>query len=186
MLSGSMASRSFGRYNVNTEQILTMPEKPVIVDNSPLVALWKLGLLFLLRSLYTEVLIPKEVETEFLNKERKPRQIALDKATWLSVVQLATPLTEADYIGLDRGEAAVLALAEERGARLVIFDDSDARQYARDIGLPFKGTVGVLLEAKENGLIDTIKPLLTQMQTNGIYLGKSVIDEALQQAGEKA
>ncbi|RKU25328.1 DUF3368 domain-containing protein [Candidatus Poribacteria bacterium] len=64
-------------------------------------------------------------------------------------------------------------------------DERKARQKAKEIGLPVKGSVGVLLAAKENGLIELIKPLLTQMQMNGIYLGKSVIDEALQQASEK-
>ena len=40
--------------------ILGMLEKPVIVNNSPLVALWQLGHLALLRELYTKVLIPEE------------------------------------------------------------------------------------------------------------------------------
>ncbi len=40
-----------------------MPEKPVIINNSPLVALWQLGHLALLRELYTKVLIPEEVES---------------------------------------------------------------------------------------------------------------------------
>ena len=89
-------------------------------------------------------------------------------------------------VKLDPGESAVIALAIEHNARLVIIDEQRARRYAQHIGLSVKGTVGVLLEAKENGLIAHIKPLLTQMQTHGIYLGKSVIDEALQQAGENA
>ena len=37
--------------------MLSGPEKPVICNNSPLVALWTLDLLSLLRDFYTEVLI---------------------------------------------------------------------------------------------------------------------------------
>ena len=162
-----------------------MPTKPVIINNSPLVALWELGHLALLRELYTKVLSPKEVEEEFLKKEQNARQEALNNAPWLEVVQLATPLTDSDYVGLDRGEAAVLALAEERGAQLVIFDDLDARKYAQGIGLPVTGTVGILVGAKKKGLLDVIEPLLRQMQTNGAHLGEAVIDYALRQAGEK-
>lgn len=161
-----------------------MPTKPVIINNSPLVALWELGHLALLRALYTKVLMPEEVAEEFLRKEPMARETALDEATWLEVVQLAIPLDDSDYPELERGEAAVLALAAERGARLVIFDDLDARQYAQRLHLTVTGTVGILLEAKKKGLIDVIEPLLTDLRNNGMYLGDAVIVHALQLAGE--
>lgn len=66
-----------------------MPTKPVIINNSPLVALWELGHLALLRALYIKVLMPEEVAEEFLRKEPMARETALDEATWLEVVQLA-------------------------------------------------------------------------------------------------
>ena len=161
-----------------------MPTKPVIINNSPLVALWELGHLALLRALYTKVLMPEEVAEEFLRKEPMTRETALGEATWLEVVQLAIPLDDSDYPELERGEAAVLALAAERGARLVIFDDLDARQYAQRLHLTVTGTVGILLEAKGKGLIDVIEPLLTDLRNNGMYLGDAVIVHALQLAGE--
>lgn len=161
-----------------------MPTKPVIINNSPLVALWELGHLALLRALYTKVLMPEEVAEEFLRKEPMARETALEEATWLEVVQLAIPLDDSDYPELERGEAAVLALAAERGARLVIFDDLDARQYAQRLHLPVTGTVGILLAAKKKGLIDVIEPLLTDLRNNGMYLGDAVIVHALQLAGE--
>ena len=161
-----------------------MPTKPVIINNSPLVALWELGHLALLRALYTKVLMPEEVAEEFLRKEPMARETALEGATWLEVVQLAIPLDDSDYPELERGEAAVLALAAERGARLVIFDDLDARRYAQRLHLTVTGTVGILLEAKKKGLIDVIEPLLTDLRNNGMYLGDAVIVHALQLAGE--
>ena len=161
-----------------------MPTKPVIINNSPLVALWELGHLALLRALYTKVLMPEEVAEEFLRKEPMARETALEEATWLEVVQLAIPLDDSDYPELERGEAAVLALAAERGARLVIFDDLDARQYAQRLHLTVTGTVGILLAAKKKGLIDVIEPLLTDLRNNGMYLGDAVIVHALQLAGE--
>lgn len=57
-----------------------MSINPVISNNSPLVALWRLDLLSLLRDLYTEVWIPREVEKEFLGIEKESRQEALNKA----------------------------------------------------------------------------------------------------------
>ena len=161
-----------------------MPAKPVISNNSPLVALWKLDLLSLLRDLYTEVWIPREVEKEFLAIKTEARQEALNKASWIKVVDLKDPRSVSVYDRLDSGEAAVLALADEHDVRFVIIDEKKARQEASKIGLPFKGVLGVLLEAKENGLIDKIKPYLIALKQNKMRLDKSIIVKTLQQAGE--
>ena len=163
---------------------LRMPAKPVISNNSPLVALWHLGRLSLLQDLYTEVWIPQEVEKEFLGTEKKSRQEALNNTPWIKTVDLTDSEKASVYDRLDSGEAAVLALASEHEARLVIIDEKKARQEILKIGLPFKGTVGILLEAKEEGLIDEIKPLLIVLQEKGIYLDESLIAYALREAGE--
>ena len=161
-----------------------MRKKLVISNNSPLVALSTLDLLFLLRELYTEVLIPEEVQSEFLAIEQTTRQAALDNSPWITTVSLTIPLNPADYGGLGAGEAAVFALAEEHRADLVILDDREARQYAEQIKLPMKGTVGILLEAKERGLIEAIKPLLNLLLDSGARLAPRIIDRALKLAGE--
>ena len=85
---------------------------------------------------------------------------------------------------LDDGEAETLALANEHDARLVLLDEKVGRQTAEDAGLRVKGTIGILLEAKAEGLIDVIKPLLIGLQNNGMHLSESLINNALQSAGE--
>lgn len=163
-----------------------MLENPVISNTSPLVGLWTLGHLQLLRDLYTEVLIPEEVQDEFLATGELTREQALKNAPWIRSVVLTPPLDDTTYPnGIHRGEAAVFDLAKERGAQLVILDDLEARRYAKRIGLPTKGTVGVLLDAKRNGLIDALKPLLDILLEKGVRLGASLINEALQAAGER-
>ena len=165
--------------------MLRVPEKPAVISNNgPLVALWTLDLLPLLRDLYTEVLIPEEVKNEFLATHRSVRQQALENAPWITTVTLVTPLDKWVQRGIHRGEAAVFALAKERGTRLVILDDKDARRYAKRIGLPVTGTVGILLEAKRRGLIDAIKPLLDKLLESGVRLGVSLVNDTLQEAGE--
>lgn len=161
-----------------------MPAKPVISNNSPLVALWHLDLITLLRDLYTEIWIPPEVQKEFLKAEEESRQETLNNAPWIKVVDLTDSGDISLYNRLDSGEATVLALAIEHEARLVIIDEKKARQEILKIGLPFKGTVGILLDAKEAGLIDEIKPLLILLEENGIYLHESLIAYALKEAGE--
>jgi len=154
------------------------------MNNTPLVALWSIGQLDLLKGLFGEVFIPSAVRDEFLATERMPRQATLDAATWIKVVPLAEPQRVRVYVGLDQGEAEVLALAEERAARLVIIDERRGRRYAQRLGLPLTGTVGILLLAKEQGLIETIAPLLTELQNTGLYLASSLVTKALNLAGE--
>ena len=165
-----------------------MRKKLVISNNSPLVALSTLDLLSLLRELYTEVLIPEEVQNEFLAVERMARQQALKKAPWITTVTRKTPLDTSAYPrGIHRGEAAVFDLAKEHGPRLLILDDKDARGYAKRIGLPVTGTIGILLEAKRSGFVNAIKPLLDVLLENGVHfvhLGASLVNEALQEVGE--
>jgi hypothetical protein len=66
-----------------------MPNKPltgpVILNNTPLVALWSLNQLKLLHDLYGEVIIPLAVNEEFLATERSVRQTALADAPWLKI-----------------------------------------------------------------------------------------------------
>jgi predicted nucleic acid-binding protein len=92
----------------------------VILNNTPLVALWSIGCLALLRDLYGEVLIPPAVYEEFLATEQPIRQVVLIEAPWIKRTPLANPRQALVYVGLDQGEAEVLALANEQSARLVI------------------------------------------------------------------
>ena len=161
-----------------------MPAKPVISNNSPLVALWGLDLLSLLQDLYTEVWIPREVEREFLRNKKEVRRQALNDAPWIKTVDLTDPQNTEVFEELDDGEAEVLALAKEHNARFVLLDEKKARQKAKDLEFSVKGTVGILLEAKKSGLIDAIKPLLRTLRNNGMHLSEPLIAYALREAGE--
>lgn len=161
-----------------------MPIQPVISNNSPLVGLLGIDLLSLLRDLYTEVWIPRKVEEEFLRKDPIVRREILKNAPWIKTVDLTDPQTAAVYVGLHEGESEALALAAEHDARLILLDEKKGRQKAKQIGLTVKGTVSVLQEAKEKGLIDVIKPLLIRLQANGIHLSKLLINNALRDADE--
>lgn len=121
---------------------------------------------------------------EFLAIDESIHKEILNNAPWIITVDLADQKKAEVYEGIDGGEAEVLALAKEHEAILVLIDEKKARQVAQDIGLIVRGTVGILLEAKKKGLIDTIKPLVIEMQNNGIRLSKSLIDFALREAGE--
>jgi predicted nucleic acid-binding protein len=86
---------------------------------------------------------------------------------------------------LDRGEAEAIALACEVGASLVLLDEREGRRTALRLGLRCAGVVGVLLEAKERGMVEAVRPLLDALRdTTGFYLTAEVYRHALVLAGE--
>jgi uncharacterized protein len=162
-----------------------MPDRPVVLNNTPLVALWAIGRLDLLRDLFGEVLIPRAVEDEFLAVETGARQHALREAPWVKSVSLAEPRRALVYVGIDQGEAEVLTLAEEREARLVVIDERRARRFAERLGIPLTGSLGILLLAKEAGLIESVSAWLSKLQEAGLFLAPSLIRKTLEVAGER-
>ncbi len=161
-----------------------MPKGPVIANNTPIAALWSVSCLKLLEKLYGEVLIPETVCREFLATEYEIRQKALTNAPWIKPTRLKNPQQVLLYTSLDRGEAEVLALANELAARLVIIDERKARSYAKRLGLPLTGTLGVVLTAKEKGLISAVKPLINNLVNEGFYVSPELVRKAIKLAGE--
>jgi uncharacterized protein len=160
-----------------------MPDRPVVLNNTPLVALWALGRLDLLRDLFGEVLIPEAVETEFLAGD-PARQEALRNASWVKKATLTHSRRALVYIGLDGGESEVLALADETEARLVVVDERKARRYAERLGLPLTGTLGLLLLAKESGLLNSVADEIARLREAGLFLSPALVQRTLEIAGE--
>jgi predicted nucleic acid-binding protein len=161
-----------------------MPDRPVVLNNTPLVAFWALGRLDILRDLFQEVSIPQAVEEEFLATDGNSRRQALADAPWVRSIVLSYPRRARAYAGLDRGEAEVLALAEERDARLVVMDERKGRRYAERMGLPLTGTLGVLLLAKEAGLVESVSSCVSKLQEAGLFLSRELVQRTLEIAGE--
>ena len=160
-----------------------MLSKPVILNNTPLVALHLLQKWPLLSHLYGEVLIPMVVQQEFLAFDTDERSFALASTPWIKVAETkSNPLLR--QAKLDEGEVAVLSLALEHQARLVVIDELRARKYAEQLGLPLTGTLGVLLAGKRKGHLSAITPLLSQLQTNGMYLDEQLLAYVRHMAGE--
>jgi hypothetical protein len=164
-----------------------MPEGPrlVVVNTTPIIALSLIGELDLLRSLYDQVVVPSAVEAEVLAGGRGGvGSSELREASWLRVASLQDPRRAELLVDLDRGEAEVLALAQELHADLVIIDERLARLHAKRLGLTLTGTLGVLLRAKQLGYVKAIAPLIGRLRQAGIHLSDVVVTEVLALADE--
>jgi hypothetical protein len=84
---------------------------------------------------------------------------------------------------LDPAEAEAIALALELNA-LLLLDERRARKKAAELGLWHIGTGGILLDAKQVGLLSEVHPLLNAMRKAGVYFGDRLIRDILRLAGE--
>ena len=83
-----------------------------------------------------------------------------------------------------RGEAEVIGVALELENAIVLIDESAARAYARSRGLRVVGTVGVVLHAKRQGLIERATPLLDDLRQRGFWLDGATYRRARELASE--
>jgi hypothetical protein len=82
------------------------------------------------------------------------------------------------------GEVAALALALETPHRIVLLDDGLARRTAQAFGLTVWGTLRVLLEAKSQGLTESVAPLVDRLQDSGMWISEDIRNRIVNLAGE--
>ncbi|MGO9454545.1 MAG: DUF3368 domain-containing protein [Candidatus Binataceae bacterium] len=85
---------------------------------------------------------------------------------------------------LQKGELEAIALAKERGAQLLI-DDLRARRAARDQGIEVFGTLRILAEAKQRNLVQSVRPIMEEMQSNGYRFDHILIRRFLDRLREQ-
>jgi len=139
----------------------------VVSDTTPLNYLVLIEQVDVLRQLYGRVIIPPAVFDE-LQRDRTPtavRDWIANRPAWLEVHPVSVP-PEAALEALDAGEREAIALAEQLGADLLLMDDRDGRREAVRRNLRITGTLGVLNEAAERGLIDLATTIERLQQTS--------------------
>ncbi len=80
---------------------------------------------------------------------------------------------------LGAGESSVLTWAYAHRGTLAIVDDLAARRCAAALNLPVRGTLGLVLLAKQHGRVEAARPVLQAMRASGMYLSDEVLNRAL-------
>lgn len=160
-----------------------MPE--VICNTSPLQYLYQLDLLPVLQTLVARIIVPPAVVQELaVGRAQGVRLPDLTVLDWVTVRQPVSAPALPLITDLGPGETAVLALALEAPDAVVLLDDALARQVAAALHIRFRGTLGVLLDAKRAGVVSCITPLLEQLHALRFHLSPRTRDLILTMAGE--
>ncbi|MBI5192401.1 MAG: DUF3368 domain-containing protein [Nitrospirae bacterium] len=150
----------------------------IVSNSSCLIILDKLGKLALLEKLYTTISIPLAVMNEVFKNKSVPN--------WIKVVEIKQPIAPRILEkNLGIGESEAIGLSLELYADLLILDDLAARKVAGELGINITGVIGILLEAKEKGLIQNLKEYLDKMLKHDFRISKATYDLAIELAKEK-
>ncbi|MCF8450371.1 MAG: DUF3368 domain-containing protein [Taibaiella sp.] len=86
---------------------------------------------------------------------------------------------------LDIGEASAIALAIELRDCLLVIDDLKGRKIAHHLGISITGTLGVLIEAKQAGVIPSVKEVLLKIKQSNFRITPHLEILLLKKAGEE-
>ena len=162
-----------------------MSERKWVVNASPLILLANVDRLPLLEALCTDIIIPAAVAQEIrAGPKRDAAQHWLEGQAQVYVrrPEGVDPVVAAWDLGA--GESAVLTWARQHPEYEAILDDRAARDCATTLGLLVRGTLGVVLLARREGLIPRVEPVFQQLLGAGLRIAPDVLDMALKLAGE--
>ena len=163
-----------------------MPESEAISNTSPLLYLYRGGVLEWLPRLFREIWVPQAVVLELEEGQRRGYDVPKPSGhAWLQVVEPRVVPSEWLTLDLGPGELAAMALALENPDRVVLLDDALARRIAQAAGLEVWGTLKVLLEAKAQGLTENLAPLVKRLKDAGMWISDDIRQRVLALAGER-
>ena len=139
--------------------------KTIISDTSCFIILTNIGELELLKKVYSFVVTTTDIANEY--GETLPDWVGIETVKDKYRQQLLE-------MQIDKGESSAITLALEMTDCTIILDDYKARKIADKLGLKFTGTIGVIIRAKLNGIIPSIKPILEKVKKTDFRLSPEI------------
>jgi len=152
----------------------------IIGDSSALIALSAMDRLDILEKLFNKVYVPKAVYEE-VTKSNKAESKKLKLFLKDKVIEVKSHIVK---IGLGKGELESIVLYQELNAKFLLIDDKRAKKFAQLNSINTIGSLGIILLAKESGLIDSVKKDLEKLKDKNLYISKELINKVIKLAKE--
>jgi uncharacterized protein len=158
----------------------------MVANTGPIIAFARIGRLDLLHQVVGELVIPGAVYEELTGQgQERPGAAEVVRGDW---IQRRT-VGDHTLVGhlpsvLHAGEREAIVLAEEFHAQLLI-DEQRGRNMATARGVTVLGSLRILSEAKQRGLIDRARPLLDAMLAAGYWIDEELLPPFFQEIGEQ-
>src|ERR1043165_239683 len=147
----------------------------IVADSSALIALAVCDGLDVILQVYDDLKIPEAVYMEIVAPE-KPYSDALGAFLAERVVKVDVSRWVVTAGGLGRGEIEAMALYKELSADALLIDDHRARMIAEYNQINCIGALGLILLAKQNGIISKVAPYIQKLRNSSIYYGDPLLD----------
>lgn len=149
--------------------------KIIVSDVNCLPILFEIEALEILQKLYGQVHTTSEIAKKY--KGRLPNWITIETVT-------DTMRQKILEIKLAKGESSAMALALENPDCILILEKPNAIIIAQKFNLHFIGILEILINAKHNGVIPLVKPLLEKIKTTNYKISKELELFVLKEAEE--
>ncbi|MBD1844050.1 DUF3368 domain-containing protein [Cyanobacteria bacterium FACHB-63] len=151
----------------------------IVCNTSPITNLAAITQLELLHSIFGEIVIPQAVYDELTNVGYSvPGTVEVQTASWIKVMTVQNrPQVASFQQQVDTGEAEAIALALELFAERLLIDEA--------AGLKVTGILGVLLIAKQQGLISLVQPLINSLIEQAGFRVSSGLYQAIHSAAQE-
>lgn len=163
----------------------------VVSDTTPLISLMKASRLDVLQKMFGEILIPEAVfeelttnesfqeETEQIRNCAFIRRVSVDEQKSVAILRRAT--------GLDQGESEAIIYADDHQADFLLMDEAAGRKVAKAMGLRIMGTVGVLVNAFEDGILsaEDVEDAFEALRNANRRISEELIQNAMEHIQSK-
>lgn len=147
----------------------------IVSDASCLILYSNIGEIELLKELYKKITITEIVSKEF--NQPLPDWIQICNPTGNLHFQLINLL--------DLGDATSISLAAEFTGSLLIIDELKGRRIAKNLNISISGSLGILVNAKRKGIIDSVKPILLKISQTNFRFSDKLLKKVLVLAKEE-
>jgi len=154
-------------------------EKEIVSNTNSLIFIGKLNIFNLVKNLYNNILIPKEIIREII-KYNKPENSLIEQEINSGFIK-ETKVKEIKDFPIHIGERAAISLCLEKNIHTFLSDDKKARRYARSLKIKTIGVLGIIFANLKLKNINKkqAKELVQELIKNDYYMAPELYAEVL-------